>query len=248
MQQLVLLAVPALVLCCLSTPAGAAASTPPLECSAVEEQPSWPIFHAMNNVTRDPASGKLVMEKLNDANAIGYYKGIYHVMMQVCTLSSPAVATHACASAQQISHLISEMQEGGGNWSHMVSNNLVTWHHIQDALPSGVNMSFPDKGPCDGSMSFPDLGAPPFDGSTPVIIYDADCSTPLPKNQTPPTGPHSPHRVGGDVARLEIARPSDPSDPYLAGWTKTRPGPVAFTGLPCAFPSDIWRSQNGAGN
>ena len=104
MQQLVLLAVPALVLCCLSTPAGAAASTPPLECSAVEEQPSWPIFHAMNNVTRDPASGKLVMEKLNDANAIGYYKGIYHVMMQVRALSSPAVATHACASAQQISH------------------------------------------------------------------------------------------------------------------------------------------------
>jgi hypothetical protein len=89
MQQLVLLAVPALVLCCLSTPAGAAASTPPLECSAVEEQPSWPIFHAMNNVTRDPASGKLVMEKLNDANAIGYYKGIYHVMMQVRTLSPP---------------------------------------------------------------------------------------------------------------------------------------------------------------
>ena len=36
----------------------------------------------MNNVTRD-ASGALLLEPLNDANAIAEYKGIYHVMMQV---------------------------------------------------------------------------------------------------------------------------------------------------------------------
>ena len=93
------------------------------------------------------------MGHLNDANAIFEYRGIYHLMMQA----------------------------GGGNWTHFVSNDLVHWHHLRDALDSGgPNITFPDRGPCDGSVSFPNLGAPPYDGSTPVILYDADCGTPLP--------------------------------------------------------------------
>ena len=55
---------------------------------------NWPTYHFMNNVTKD-ASGALLLEPLNDANAIAEYKGVYHVMMQ----------------------------EGGGNWSHGVSND-----------------------------------------------------------------------------------------------------------------------------
>ena len=35
----------------------------------------------MNNITRN-SSGDLLMEPLNDANAIAEFKGIYHVMMQ----------------------------------------------------------------------------------------------------------------------------------------------------------------------
>lgn len=44
---------------------------------------NWPTYHFMNNVTKDKASGALLLEPLNDANAIAEYKGIYHVMMQV---------------------------------------------------------------------------------------------------------------------------------------------------------------------
>ena len=198
------------------------AAAAPLECSSLAEQADWPIYHVMNNVTREPRSGRLKLEWLNDANAISYYRGIYHVMMQ----------------------------EGGGNWSHAVSNDLVRWHHIKDALDrtgGGIgNTSFADGGPCDGTMSFPDLGVPPYNGSTPLIIYDAACGVPLPSNMTPPSGPFSRHKVPGDVARLEVARPADPSDPYLASWTKTAPGPVVFDGVPCAFPSRIWRSASGA--
>ena len=37
--------------------------------------------HFMNNISRN-ASGDLLMEPLNDANAIAEFKGIYHIMMQ----------------------------------------------------------------------------------------------------------------------------------------------------------------------
>lgn len=190
-----------------------------LGCTSAHDHPSWPTYHAFNNVSVEPGpNGKLKMRPLNDANAIFLYKGIYHLMMQA----------------------------GGGIWTHSVSNDLTRWYHLIDALGSGgPNITFPDKGPCDGSLSFPDLGAPPYNGSTPVIIYDADCGAPLPKNETPPSGPFSRHHVPGDVARLEVARPHDPTDPYLTRWEKTVPGPVSFDGLPCAFPSRVWKSEIG---
>ena len=131
------------------------------------------------------------------------------------------------------------MQAGGGNWTHGVSNDLVHWHHIQDALDSGPPSSpFPDKGPCDGTLSFPVLGRAPYDGQAPVIVYDADCGHPLQQaNRT---------TVGDDVARLEVALAVDPSSPYLASWEKTQPGPIVFDGAPCAFPSRVWRSEIGS--
>ena len=164
------------------------------------------------------------------------------------------------------------MQEGGGNWSHGVSNDsaqqmqtitafltgscvtgscvvpplntcalsaVVSWYLIEDALDSGPkNIGFPDINPCDGSLSFPDLGEAPYNGSTPVIIYDAACGVPLVPKAEGQLG------AGDDVARLEVALPSDPSDPYLRSWTKTLPGPVQFDGSPCAFPSRVWKSES----
>eukprot|EP01043_Picozoa_sp_COSAG02_P096521 COSAG02_NODE_32805_length_510_cov_0.875912_1_plen_86_part_01 len=83
--------------------------------------------------------------------------------------------------------------------------------------------------------SFPDLGTPPFNGSAPVIVYDAACGVPL----TPPKAERSRLRArsGDDVDRLEVAKPSDSSDPYLRLWTKTLPGPIKFVNgsPPCAF-------------
>jgi hypothetical protein len=80
---------------------GAAAAAVSMQCTLGTEKSgsgttaNWPTYHFMNNVTRNASSGALLLEPLNDANAIVEYKGIYHAMMQ----------------------------EGGGNWSHGVSND-----------------------------------------------------------------------------------------------------------------------------
>jgi hypothetical protein len=210
----------------LAAAAGAVgpAATVPIQCTLGTElsgsgtTANWPTYHFMNNVTRN-ASGVLFLEPLNDANAIAEYKGIFHAMMQ----------------------------EGGGNWSHGVSNDMVNWYLIEDALDTGPKSNgFPDINPCDGSLSFPDLGDATYNGSTPVIVYDAACGVPL----TPPKagGGQLGVRVGDDVDRLEVARPSDPSDPYLRLWTKTLPGPIKFENgsPPCAFPSRVWKSESSA--
>jgi hypothetical protein len=117
----------------------------PLECASAAEEPQWPTYHALNGLQR-ARDGTLNLQKLNDANAIFEYKGIYHIMMQ-----------HGCNA------------QGCGNWTHSVSNDLVRWWHIRDALGSGgPGINFPDNGPCDGSLSFPDLGSAPYNGSAPV--------------------------------------------------------------------------------
>jgi hypothetical protein len=113
------------------------------QCQPASAQPNWPTYHIVNNVTKH-ADGHLTMEALNDANGVFEYRGIYHVMNQA----------------------------GGGNWTHAISSDLVHWFHIADALGRGPrNSSWDRQGACDGTVSFPDLGKPPFDGSTPIIMY-----------------------------------------------------------------------------
>eukprot|EP00041_Stephanoeca_diplocostata_P017920 m.370352 g.370352 ORF g.370352 m.370352 type:complete len:629 (+) comp20858_c0_seq34:199-2085(+) len=178
----------------------------PLECTPASEEPNWPTYHVMNNVTKDPVTGKLSMEKLNDANAIFEYKGIYHVMCQA----------------------------GGGNWTHAVSNDLVRWFRVQDALGRGDKDSTWDRfGPCDGTASFPGASQ----GEAPIIMYGPDCAdgTGFP--------PISAHRLG-DYPRAAIARPADPSSPYLLQWIKG-PSNATFNGEPCSFPGKVWKSSVG---
>ena len=99
--------------------------------------------------------------------------------------------------------------KGGGNWSHGVSNDMVHWYLIEDALDSGPKSNgFPDVAPCDGSLSFPDLGEAPYNGTAPVIVYDAACGVPTGSKtaagstarETAPAGP----AVGDDADRLEV--------------------------------------------
>ena len=80
---------------------------------------------------------------LNDANVIFEYRGIYHIMAQ----------------------------HGGGNWSHQVSNDLVRWWSLPDALDGNASSSW-NQDTCDGVVSFPDLGRAPYNGSTPVMLSD----------------------------------------------------------------------------
>lgn len=92
-------------------------SAAPLECTPAEVAPQWPVFHVMNRVTQceavrgsqcsEPPVG-LVVEHLNDANAVFEYNGIYHVMNQG-GFKDPASGMPVV------------------NWTHAVSNNLVNW-------------------------------------------------------------------------------------------------------------------------
>ncbi len=216
------------------TPALVSASSTPIQCTASSERPNWPTFHFFNNITKAPAcycspapctcpgggtpsDGGLVMEPLNDANAIFEFKGLYHVMMQA----------------------------GGGNWTHGVSSSPAgPWYIEIDALSRATNASLPwdsHQGPCDGSASFPDLGAPPYDGSTPVILYGPDCNVPIDREAVG-------LRAGlGDAPRVEVALPKDPSDAMLRDWVKQSPGPVTFEGTPCSFPGHVWKSTSASG-
>jgi hypothetical protein len=191
-------------------------------CQPANSKPNWPTFHLMDNVTR-LRDNKLSVEGLNDINAIFQHRGLFHIMNQA----------------------------GGGDWTNAVSADLVHWFHLQHALdPTPQSKAWPHNwgGPCDGSLSFPNLGSPPYNGSTPIILYGPDCRCtraraavshcgrylPLDEQSEPLFAPET-----GDAARIEIARPSDPSDPYLQIWAKAAPGPVTFRGLPCSFPGRV---------
>lgn len=153
----------------------------------------------------------LKMEHLNDANAIFEYKGIYHVMCQA----------------------------GGGNWTHAVSNDLVTWYRVKDALGRGPKNSSWDRfGPCDGTASFPGDGQ----GVGPIIMYGPDCTDPL--NLSQPLVKMDAQVEVGDYPRAAIARPADPTSPHLIEWVKGN-DQVKFDGEPCSFPGKIWKSEVG---
>eukprot|EP01052_Picozoa_sp_SAG31_P023377 SAG31_NODE_1923_length_6914_cov_3.243580_7_plen_609_part_00 len=155
------------------------------------------------------ADGSLAPGSLNDANGIFWHRGLYHVMNQ-----------------------------GQGGWAHAVSADLVRWYRLPPALvpnPATLQNSTWDRVACDGTLSFPDLG----NGSTAVILFGADCGTPL------PSAGHL-HARAGDAPRVEVAWPADPHDAYLANWSKSRSGPVSFgKSVPCSFPGRIWKSKRG---
>ena len=74
------------------------------------------------------------------------------------------------------------------------------------------------------TLSFPDLG----NGSTPVIMYGPECRKPAPPPPTAASRPHQLRARTGDAARIEVALPRDPHDPYLQDWVRVQPGPAKF--------------------
>ena len=187
----------------------------PLECTSADEQPLWPTFHLFNNVSRD-SHGHLQMEGLNDANGVLEYKGIFHAFVQ---------------GGLGRSGLVGDWSTGG--WTHAVSNDLVRWFHVKDALGRGPSTSTWDHdGPCDGTLSLTD-----GNGSGPLIMFGPDCADRLKKPRT---------SMLGDYPRIAVARAVDPSSPYLLDWQKDPSGePVSFDGPPCSFPGRVWRSEVG---
>ena len=251
----------------------ASAQQQPIECTDAGTQPNWPTFHVINAVSRDPESGLLRAEHLNDvsdsrhiyscnqrptaqcchcssnsplclcccslrlsaactdavavqANAIFEYDGIYHVMNQGS--SGPA--------ATPVDSLNST---GVVNITHAVSNDLVHWFRVEDAIPRGV------QGACDGTLSFP--GGSVF-GTKPVMLFGPDCADPdgFP-HQQPVLGQQVGATAGTkDYPRVAVAFPADPQDPHLIHWQKG-PRNVSFTNgsapsEPCSFAGKVWRS------
>jgi hypothetical protein len=268
------LLVVALLAVCTAAPSSAAAQ-PPLECTDAATQPNWPTFHVINAVTRDPESGLLSAEHLNDvsvrestlmslllrwyacaaahhcchhpaaptadatgcrmpltvpcvaasqANAVFEYAGIYHLMNQGS--SGPA--------ANPVDSLNST---GVVNITHAVSNDLVHWFRVEDAIPRGI------QGACDGTLSFP--GGSVF-GTKPVMLFGPDCADPdgFPHQQPAQVG----SRVGTkDYPRVAVSFPAEPSDPHLIHWKKG-PRNVSFSNgsapsEPCSFAGKVWRSS-----
>ena len=119
---------------------------PPLECTSAAEQPLWPTFHLMNNVSRGSDS-QLQMEGLNDCNGVLEYRGLFHQFVQ---------------GGLGRSGMVGEWSTGG--WTHAVSNDLVRWYHVKDALGRGpANSTWDHDGPCDGTLTLTDgAGSGPF--------------------------------------------------------------------------------------
>ena len=125
------------------------------------------------------------------------------------------------------------MNQGGGAWSHAVSNDLVHWHHVKSALSNDLGIQ-----PCDGTVSFPDLGYAPFDGRAPVVMYGPDCGKPVPRPNA------SGAQVGtSDAPRVGTARAAVPTSPYLFNFDKPTQEAVTFDGIPCSFAGRVWKSK-----
>lgn len=165
-------------------------STSPIQCTAAAEYPQWATFHPSNGVTRDPVSGDLSMDHLNDANAIFEFGGLYHAMAQ----------------------------KGGGNWTHCISNDLSHWYTLPDALDGEPNSTW-DQDTCDGTVSFPDLGHSPYNGTAPIMLYGPDCGGALPPLPPAGTDVGA-SSGSGDYPRIAVALPAlGATSPLLVDWT-----------------------------
>ena len=202
----------------------------PLECRAASDAPNWATYHLMNAVTwpnaTAPGTGDcsgapgLCVEHLNDANAIFEYRGVYHAMNQ---------------GGFRVNGT------GMVNWTHAVSNDLVRWFRVRDAVAHGR------QGACDGTVSFP--GG--VFGTSPVLMYGPDCADPdgFPHATGGVASSSSPQL--GDYPRVGVALPADPASPHLLDWVKG-PTNVSFSNgsapsEPCSFPGKVWRSSSGGG-
>jgi hypothetical protein len=189
-------------------------------------QPNWPTFHVFNQVIacrNNSALGckhNLQLSPLNDANAIFEYPtGTYHVMNQGATYGD-------VNGARGIT---------GVSWKHAVSDDLVRWYRLPDALGPQPNTSWGKSGACDGDFSHPV-------GQGPIITWGPDCGDPLPP-------PQQQQRLHGarplDFPRVAVARPADPSSTLLSEWIPGAPVVFDADSPPCAFAGPVWKSSVG---
>ena len=211
------------------TRAATRAASQPIQCQPASMQPNWPTFHVFNQVLHCDNNSvvgckhNLQLAPLNDANAIFEYpKGTNHVMNQ----------------GAMYGEVNGVLGITGVSWKHAVSDNLVQWYRLPDAL-GPQNTSWGKSGACDGDFSHPI-------GQGPIITWGPDCGDPLP----PPPQPEQQlllprERRPLDYPRVAVARPAHPGSALLSKWI---PGvPVVFEAgsPPCASAEPVWKSTVG---
>eukprot|EP00937_MAST-01D_sp_MAST-1D-sp2_P001545 g1545.t1 len=187
--------------------------------------PGIPIFHIIGNITRDPASGNLTYEHINDANGLFQWLGVYHIFHQCCQK----------------------------HWDHVVSTDLVHWKRLPPPVqPNRTDPAewYDAKGSFDGSAAIlPDLGPVilydtigPFSPPTPAPVAGVAAAPPLRDNPgcqglSWPVNPQDPELTHW---RKDAHNPLDFGPDFKCGeFAKNTAG---------AFPGGIWRSNaSGAG-
>eukprot|EP01116_Phalansterium_solitarium_P019643 TRINITY_DN5577_c0_g1_i4.p1 TRINITY_DN5577_c0_g1~~TRINITY_DN5577_c0_g1_i4.p1 ORF type:complete len:505 (-),score=125.71 TRINITY_DN5577_c0_g1_i4:509-1966(-) len=118
-------------------------------------------------------------------------------------------------------------------WGHAVSKDLVYWDVLPPALLA--DQYYDNTGVHDGSAFMTDNG--------PMIVYESGYAN--------TSAGSSPDNVGNYQMTMNLAWPSNLSDPYLTNWTKASYNPIVRTAtMPAGFlggsdPSEAWRDPQG---
>ena len=124
-------------------PAPPYAHTGPLTCQDNAKFPMLPTFHIIGNVSQS-TDGSIMLEPINDASGVTYYKGLYHVWHQCCQ----------------------------NHWDHVISKDLIHWQRLPPPIQShpGDKEMWGATGDrtYDGSISML-----PMEDGGPIFLYDA---------------------------------------------------------------------------
>jgi hypothetical protein len=204
----------------------------PNTCQPREAEPLLPIFHIIGNVTGE--TGHLTIENINDISAIILFKGVYHVFHQCCQ----------------------------NHWDHMVTKDLIHWTRLPPPLvpnmdPTSVPLSaaglkknwWDAHGDWDGSLTVLSAADSPTGKEQAFIIEDiVEGKKPFGNSShqfdfgAREYVPRHLRGRSGDPPTMAVARAMDMNDPYLTNWKKDEANPIAFTGVGCSFPSEVWKN------